>query len=97
MTVTLGSELREVPEGLGGAWMMGTEGGEMEEMERWRRWVGPLWLVTNGVGVVGDGDLVLVRLKWSRSFECRPPDCGFTNFEKNPGAIYVCDCDLSRA
>ena len=84
MTVTLGSELREAPEGLGGAGMIRTEGCGSEDMEREGTWV----LVTDGAdGDVGDGDLV--RLRWSpRSFECRAPDCGLTNFEKKPGAIY---------
>ena len=84
MTVTLGSELREVPEGLGGAGMIRTEGCGSEDMER----VGTCVLVTDGGDDdVGDGDLV--RLRWSpRSLECRAPVCGLTNFEKNPGAIY---------
>lgn len=36
MTVTFGSELCVVPEGLGGAWMILTEGCELVEMERVR-------------------------------------------------------------
>ena len=84
MTVTLGSELREATEGLGGAGMIRTEGCGSEDMER----VGTCVLVADGGDDdVGDGDLV--RLRWStRSLECRAPVCGFTNFEKNPGAIY---------
>jgi hypothetical protein len=78
--VTFGSELCVVPEGLGGAWMIRTEGCESVEMERVREGVGPLLLVTDGVEGVGD----VGRL---RSLECRLLDCGLTSLERNPGAI----------
>jgi hypothetical protein len=82
MTVTLGSELCEVPEGLGGSWMIWTEGCELVEMERVREGAGPRLLETDGADDdVGDGDLVRLR-----SFVCRL-DCGFTSLERKPGAI----------
>jgi hypothetical protein len=64
--VTFGSELCVVPEGLGGAWMIRTEGCESVEMERVREGVGPLLLVTEGAEDVGDGDVGRLR-----SLECR--------------------------
>lgn len=83
ITVTLGSELREPWEGLGGAWTtregvklvdMGSErGGDDDDDD------------------LGDGDperltpSLVVAL--ARSLECRLPVGGFTNFEKKPGAI----------
>jgi hypothetical protein len=76
MTVTLGSELREALEGLGGALVTWREGFKLEDMERVRR--------CDDVDDFGDGD---PELRPSRSLECRPPDGGLTSFEKKPGAI----------
>ena len=72
--MTLGSELREAWEGLGGI----TRGGlKLEEMERERG---------GDDDDLGDGDPERLTPSLARSLECRPVG-GLTNFEKKPGAI----------
>jgi hypothetical protein len=83
ITVTLGSELREPWEGLGGAWTT-REGVKLVDMGSERGG-------DDDVDDLGDGDperltpSLVVAL--ARSLECRLPVGGFTNFEKKPGAI----------
>lgn len=76
--MTLGSELREAWEGLGGACI--TTGGlelvDMMESER-----------GGDDDDLGDGDPERLTPSLARSLECRPPVGGLTNFEKKPGAI----------
>lgn len=78
--MTLGSELREAWEGLGGSWITRT-GLKLEEMESERG---------GDDDDLGDGDperLLRLTLSLARSPECRLPVGGLTNFEKKPGAI----------
>jgi len=82
MTVTLGSELRDVLEGLGGAWVTRRGGGgfKLGDMERERG---------GDDDDLGDGDpeRLTPSRALARSLECRLPDGGLTNFERKPGAI----------
>jgi len=82
--VTLGSELREAWEGLGGAWIT-RAGLKLEDMMESER--------GGDDDDLGDGDherltpSLALTLALARSLECRLPVGGFTNFEKKPGAI----------
>lgn len=79
--MTLGSELREAWEGLGGAWITreGVKSGDIES-ER-----------GGDDDDLGDRDPERLTpspaVAVARSPECRLPVGGFTNFEKKPGAI----------
>ena len=77
--MTLGSELREAWEGLGGGWI--TRGGlKLEDMiESERR--------GDDDDLDGDPEWLTPSLALARSLGCRLPVGGFTNFEKKPGAI----------
>jgi hypothetical protein len=85
MTVTLGSELRDALEGLGGAWITRRGGGgfKLEDMEEGER--------GGDDDDLGDGDgdpeRLTPSLALARSLECRLPNGGLTNFERKPGAI----------
>ena len=76
--MTLGSELREAWEGLGGSWITrggDTESGRGDDDEDLEDGGDPERLTPSlAVAIV-------------RSLECRLPVGGFTNFEKKPGAI----------
>lgn len=79
--MTLGSELREAWEGLGGGWI--TRGGlKLEDTIDERG---------GDDGDLGEGDserlTPSLALALVRSLECRLPVGGLTNFEKKPGAI----------
>jgi len=83
--VTLGSELREVLEGLywGGTILKEGCAPALEGLageERARARAASLFRVGDDVGDVG-------RLKLSLALSCRTLDCVLTNFEKKPGAI----------
>jgi hypothetical protein len=79
--VTLGSELMEAWEGLGGSWIT-REGVKLEDIESERG---------GDDDDLGDGDperlTPSLAVAVTRSPECRLPVGGFTNFEKKPGAI----------
>jgi hypothetical protein len=86
--VTLGSELRESWEGLGGAWI--TRGGlKLEDMKRERG---------GDDDDLGDGDpeRLTPSLALARSLECRPVG-GLTNFEKKPGAICLSQLSITAS
>lgn len=79
--MTLGSELREAWEGLGGGWI--TRGRfKLEDM--WRERGGDDDDLGDGVPERLTPSLTLAL---ARSLECRLPVDGLTNFEKKPGAI----------
>jgi hypothetical protein len=75
--VTLGSELREAWEGLGGA-LITRGGSKLEDVMESER--------GGDDDDLGDGDPERLKPSLARSLECRLVG-GFTNFEKKPGAI----------
>jgi hypothetical protein len=82
MIVTLGSELREVLDGLYCAGTILKVGCVLEDGEERARARAASLLSSGDVGDVG-------RLRLSDALSCRTFDCVLTNFEKKPGAIVL--------